>query len=160
MRLLTSYQIAILLFISISKLRFNRSDPEVSFLSLGTVSVLRDVDWIIKHEFGYYYLGYYIHNCNKMNYKGKYQPSELLDPMTFTWVDWETAISHISLRSPFSLLSGEIIKKREEPVDKNELYIFYNGRVIQGFESFEENLVDEYIRLVGRELARSMILVA
>ncbi len=31
-------------------------------------------------------MGYYIVNINKMNYKADYQPSELLCPITYTWV--------------------------------------------------------------------------
>lgn len=31
-------------------------------------------------------MGYYIHNCDKMKYKGEYHPSELLCPMTLR--DW------------------------------------------------------------------------
>lgn len=30
-------------------------------------------------------LGYYIHNCAKMRYKGEYGPSELLDPESNEW---------------------------------------------------------------------------
>jgi len=34
----------------------------------------------------YYYLGFYIHSCPKMRYKGAYVPSDLLCPETYTWV--------------------------------------------------------------------------
>lgn len=33
----------------------------------------------------YYYLGYYVHSCRKMRYKGQYQGSDLLCPETHTW---------------------------------------------------------------------------
>ena len=33
----------------------------------------------------YYYLGYYVHSCPKMRYKGQYQGSDLLCPETHTW---------------------------------------------------------------------------
>ena len=34
----------------------------------------------------YYYMGYYIHDCPKMNYKGSYSPSFLLDLSRLDWV--------------------------------------------------------------------------
>lgn len=33
----------------------------------------------------FYYLGFYIHTCPKMRYKGAYEPSELLCPVTLRW---------------------------------------------------------------------------
>ena len=32
-----------------------------------------------------YYLGFYIHSCVKMRYKGRYSPSFLACPETFSW---------------------------------------------------------------------------
>lgn len=32
-----------------------------------------------------YYMGFYIHSCPKMRYKGKLQPSYLLCPEVYTW---------------------------------------------------------------------------
>lgn len=33
----------------------------------------------------YYYMGFYIHSCPKMRYKGQYHPSFLLCPESYTW---------------------------------------------------------------------------
>lgn len=33
----------------------------------------------------YYYMGFYIHSCQKMRYKAKFQPSYLLCPLRYTW---------------------------------------------------------------------------
>ena len=33
----------------------------------------------------YLYMGFYIHSCVKMRYKGEYAPSYLLDPEEYTW---------------------------------------------------------------------------
>ena len=33
----------------------------------------------------WYYLGFYIHTCPKMRYKGQYKPSWLLCPESYTW---------------------------------------------------------------------------
>uniref|UniRef100_A0A4W5NCZ4 N-end rule aminoacyl transferase C-terminal domain-containing protein n=1 Tax=Hucho hucho TaxID=62062 RepID=A0A4W5NCZ4_9TELE len=40
----------------------------------------------------YYYLGFYIHSCPKMRYKGQYQPSDLLYPETYVFVPIEHCI--------------------------------------------------------------------
>jgi len=34
----------------------------------------------------YYYMGFYIHSCPKMRYKGKLSPSYLLCPETYEWL--------------------------------------------------------------------------
>lgn len=33
----------------------------------------------------YYYMGFYIHTCQKMRYKASYNPSFLLCPEVYTW---------------------------------------------------------------------------
>jgi arginine-tRNA-protein transferase len=40
--------------------------------------------------FPYYYMGFYIHNCVKMRYKGEYAPSELLDCKTYQFFSLDT----------------------------------------------------------------------
>ncbi|KZO98195.1 hypothetical protein CALVIDRAFT_562577 [Calocera viscosa TUFC12733] len=58
---------------------------------MGKVSALREAMLAREmHEAGleglkYLYMGYYIHTCQKMRYKGDYSPSYLLDPEEYTW---------------------------------------------------------------------------
>ncbi|XP_017035721.1 arginyl-tRNA--protein transferase 1 isoform X2 [Drosophila kikkawai] len=65
-------------------------DPDYSFLSLGTYGSLREIDLVqtiaesvpaLKN----YYMGFYIHSCPKMRYKGKLSASYLLCPETYEW---------------------------------------------------------------------------
>ncbi|KAH7301905.1 hypothetical protein KP509_23G047900 [Ceratopteris richardii] len=63
-------------------------DPDFAFLSLGKYSALREIEWVqsahaVCPSLQYYYLGYYIHTCPKMRYKGAYRPSELLCPVKY-----------------------------------------------------------------------------
>jgi arginine-tRNA-protein transferase len=37
----------------------------------------------------YYYLGFYLHSCHRMRYKGDYRPSDLLCPRHKCWVPLE-----------------------------------------------------------------------
>lgn len=63
-------------------------DPDYAFLSLGKYSAMQEISWVKENQahcpsLQYYYLGYYIHSCNKMRYKAAYRPSELLCPLRF-----------------------------------------------------------------------------
>lgn len=63
-------------------------DPDFAFLSLGKYSALQEIGWVKENQvycpsLQYYYLGYYIHSCNKMRYKAAYRPSELLCPLRY-----------------------------------------------------------------------------
>ncbi|KXN83722.1 Arginyl-tRNA--protein transferase 1 [Leucoagaricus sp. SymC.cos] len=64
--------------------------------SFGKLSTLREVSLAREiHEAGisdmkYLYMGFYIHSCQKMRYKGEYAPSSLLDPESYDWFPLET----------------------------------------------------------------------
>ncbi|KAL8051315.1 hypothetical protein ABFX02_06G139900 [Erythranthe guttata] len=69
-------------------------DPDFAFLSLGKFSALQEIKWVNETQLRcpslqYYYLGYYIHSCNKMRYKAAYRPSELLCPFRYQWVPYD-----------------------------------------------------------------------
>eukprot|EP00871_Galdieria_phlegrea_P005601 jgi/Galph1/6041/GphlegSOOS_G4677.1 len=72
-------------------------DPSYSKLSLGVLSTLKEIEWVQNEvERGYtplqyYCMGFYIHNCRKMNYKGNYSPSEVRCEVTGHWVPLEIA---------------------------------------------------------------------
>ncbi|UZJ56021.1 hypothetical protein CBS101457_005341 [Exobasidium rhododendri] len=68
-------------------------DPDYSHLKLGKVSAIREI--VLVKQIGrkrgmegvqYYNIGLYIHTCPKMRYKAEYQPCELLDPLTCSWL--------------------------------------------------------------------------
>ncbi|KAI8086376.1 arginine-tRNA-protein transferase-like protein 1 [Halteromyces radiatus] len=65
-------------------------DTDYSFLGLGNYSALREISLTQEYHLSipdlkYYYMGFYIHSCEKMKYKAKYHPSDLLDPETYDW---------------------------------------------------------------------------
>jgi len=60
-------------------------DPDLSRRSLGTFAILWQIHYCQQLGLPYVYLGYWIAECEKMNYKSEYQPQEI-------WLDdqWQT----------------------------------------------------------------------
>lgn len=53
-------------------------DPDESARSLGTFSILWEIEHCRREKLKYYYLGYLISGCSKMEYKARFQPYEVL----------------------------------------------------------------------------------
>eukprot|EP00180_Rhodochaete_pulchella_P003237 Plantae.Rhodophyta-Rhodochaete_pulchella.ctg53676.p1 GENE.Plantae.Rhodophyta-Rhodochaete_pulchella.ctg53676~~Plantae.Rhodophyta-Rhodochaete_pulchella.ctg53676.p1 ORF type:complete len:498 (+),score=62.99 Plantae.Rhodophyta-Rhodochaete_pulchella.ctg53676:50-1495(+) len=75
-------------------------DPEFAFLSPGVLSALTEIDWVGKHveqhpdtDLRFYFMGYLIPNCPKMQYKASFRPSELLCEETGRWIPVPEAMS-------------------------------------------------------------------
>ncbi len=62
-------------------------DPRFSSLSLGTFSVIREAELAREAGFPWYYLGYYIAECDRMAYKGKFFPRQFYDWEKEVWED-------------------------------------------------------------------------
>ena len=59
--------------------------PDFEKWSFGKLSAMREAALALEGGYEYYYMGYYIHNCTKMRYKGDYKPQYVLDPETYEW---------------------------------------------------------------------------
>ncbi|CAM9227330.1 unnamed protein product [Ectocarpus sp. 4 AP-2014] len=69
-------------------------DPDYRALALGKLTALKETEFIreasvVRPALRDYYMGFYIHTCPKMSYKGSYTPSFLLCPERLTWVPLE-----------------------------------------------------------------------
>ena len=51
-------------------------DPDFNSRSLGHFAILDQIEQALSRDLEYLYLGYWIKNCNKMNYKNRYRPLE------------------------------------------------------------------------------------
>jgi arginine-tRNA-protein transferase len=54
-------------------------DPELQRRSLGTLAILRQVEWAQREARRHLYLGYWIRSHRKMDYKQRFQPLESFD---------------------------------------------------------------------------------
>lgn len=94
-------------------------DPCLKSLNFGVVSALYEIEWIrekMKHfpDFRYYYLGFWIHDCDKMNYKSDYEPVDLLCPLTSVYVRLDKQLKSRIVAGKVNLL---------EPADQEDDYL-------------------------------------
>eukprot|EP00172_Hildenbrandia_rubra_P000585 Plantae.Rhodophyta-Hildenbrandia_rubra.ctg1313.p1 GENE.Plantae.Rhodophyta-Hildenbrandia_rubra.ctg1313~~Plantae.Rhodophyta-Hildenbrandia_rubra.ctg1313.p1 ORF type:complete len:581 (+),score=53.37 Plantae.Rhodophyta-Hildenbrandia_rubra.ctg1313:434-2176(+) len=75
-------------------------DPDLKDLTLGVVSVFKEIDWIrnvgvktLNLDLKWYYMGYAIYGCQKMEYKFRFRPSFVLDDKTWSWIPVETVLA-------------------------------------------------------------------
>ena len=54
-------------------------DPDYNHLSLGTYSLLYQIELARMYELKHIYLGYYVKECPSLNYKDRYKPYTILD---------------------------------------------------------------------------------
>lgn len=73
-------------------------DPGYAALSPGVLSAVKEIEWVRQTclatpRLQYYFMGYYIHTCEKMAYKALYRPSELLCDETRHWMPTTNALA-------------------------------------------------------------------
>ena len=144
-------------------------DPDIMFLSPGVVSALYELAYT-KHlhqmipSLQYYYMGYYIHTCQKMRYKGQYSPSSLLCPETYIFTPIEKCTPKLdqSLYSRFE----EDVSKQTDSVDEYlpSVLVLCDHQVIpyrmfcEIFKDRSSEKIREYAALVGKTVASRMLL--
>ncbi|CAH9121435.1 unnamed protein product [Cuscuta epithymum] len=150
-------------------------DPDFAFLSLGKYSAQQEIRWVRENQLDcpnlqYYYLGYYIHSCNKMRYKAAYRPSELLCPLRYTWVPFEIARPLLD-RKPYAVLSDLTVNNegplppsllenlRDEQVDdhvpegSNDIFVQADQKMV---ENDSEDSDDEEDQLTSGTMTSDM----
>lgn len=60
-------------------------DPDYQEWDWGKISAMNEIALAREKGYQYYYMGYYIHTCKKMRYKGRFEPSHILDPESLDW---------------------------------------------------------------------------
>ncbi|KAM6391161.1 arginyl-tRNA--protein transferase 1 isoform 1-T1 [Pluvialis apricaria] len=145
-------------------------DPEYSFLSLGVYSALREIAFTRQlHEKApdlcFYYMGFYIHSCPKMRYKGQYRPSDLLCPETYVWTPIEQCLPLLE-HSKYCRFNQD-----EKAVDEGRIKDLGRVRVLHKRTMMpysvykkrrkgpsDEASVQQYASLVGQTCSERMLL--
>lgn len=65
-------------------------DPDYPQRSLGVFAILWEIHEAIRHGMNYVYLGYFIKECRKMNYKTEYRPLEYYHEGVWSLLDVDT----------------------------------------------------------------------
>lgn len=60
-------------------------DPDFEKQVLGFFSIMKELEMACEAGFPYYYLGYYIRDCSRMNYKARFKPYELYNWQSGIW---------------------------------------------------------------------------
>ncbi|KAI8391164.1 arginine-tRNA-protein transferase [Radiomyces spectabilis] len=160
-------------------------DPDYSFLGLGKYSALREISLVQdlnqqkgKDDLKWYYMGYYIHSCPKMNYKGQYQPSYLLDPLAYQWFPLAEYQKLLDTRSFVSLARPD--KEDADPgvppgwldpgsltrEDLKKVLLLVEGGMVAPAVSVTSHTessklwkaIKEYVAAVGLQLSERMII--
>jgi arginine-tRNA-protein transferase len=75
--------------------------------SFGKLSALREATLALEGAYQYYYMGFYIHSCAKMKYKGEYRPQYVLDPESLSWDPLEGELRALLDKKRYVSLSRE-----------------------------------------------------
>lgn len=146
-------------------------DPDYDFLSLGTYSALREIAFVRElnkkaPDLKYYYMGYYIHSCPKMRYKGQYYPSFLLCPEVFSWHPIEECSPKLD-KNRYSRFADPDKEDEGGRVDLDSVMILHR-RMAMTYQQYKllnpktktqhDDVVRKYAGFVGRSCATRMLL--
>ncbi|XP_067241677.1 arginyl-tRNA--protein transferase 1 isoform X1 [Chanodichthys erythropterus] len=144
--------------------------PDFSSLSLGTYSALREIAFTRQLQqqspkLAYYYLGFYVHSCPKMRYKGQYRPSDLLCPETYAWVPIERSIPRLEI-SAYSRLNENAQAGDALALKDLGRALVLHRRTVMPYAAYarkrkglnDEKEVEQYASLVGQTCAERILL--
>ncbi|XP_067465723.1 arginyl-tRNA--protein transferase 1 isoform X3 [Thunnus thynnus] len=144
--------------------------PDFASLSLGSYSALREISFTRQLQkqspkLCYYYLGFYIHSCPKMRYKGQYRPSDLLCPETYIWVPIERCIPQLENSRYARLSQDPDAGDARVLTDVGRALVLYR-RTVMPYAAYcrkrkgssDETEVQQYAGLVGQDCAERILL--
>lgn len=146
-------------------------DPDYRFIAPGVITALLEISltqqfYLQNPAMQYYYMGYYVQSCPKMNYKSKYGASALLCPETYTYVPIATCIPKLKA-SGYSRLAAEDAENphtlctedsmQRVPI-KTDMTIMSYATYTTLHGNTVDELIKEYITLVGSKVAFNMML--
>ena len=145
-------------------------DPDFNFLSLGVYTALRELELTRQmylkepQNFHYYCMGYYVHACQKMRYKGQYYPSYLLCPESYQFIPIETCRPKLDA-SRYARLNDEATPPEDVTTWVDKTLVLFE-RTIMPYTIYQTIIgsgkdakVTEYARFVGPSVAPRMVLI-
>uniref|UniRef100_A0A674K0X6 Arginyl-tRNA--protein transferase 1 n=1 Tax=Terrapene triunguis TaxID=2587831 RepID=A0A674K0X6_9SAUR len=145
-------------------------DPDYTFLSLGVYSALREIAFTRQlyekaSELCYYYMGFYIHSCPKMRYKGQYRPSDLLCPETYVWVPIEQCLPTLE-HSKYCRFNQDLKAVDEGCIKELGRVRVLHKRIVMPYSMYkkrrkgpsDEASIQQYASLVGQTCSERMLL--
>ncbi|XP_040906086.1 arginyl-tRNA--protein transferase 1 isoform X3 [Toxotes jaculatrix] len=144
--------------------------PDFASLSLGSYSALREIAFTRQLQkqspkLSYYYLGFYIHSCPKMRYKGQYRPSDLLCPETYVWVPIERCLPQLENSRYARFNQDPDAGDARALKDVGRALVLYRRTVMpygaysrKRKGSSDETEVQQYAGLVGQDCAERILL--
>ena len=144
-------------------------DPDYRFIAPGVYTALQEIAFNqrlfrVNPQMQYYYMGFYVQSCPKMNYKSRYNAGYLLCPETYQYVPIGRCVPKLKA-SPYSRLADESVPNAKEGCKDDELNaipMFSSGSMLD-FAAYRRDhgeacvpLVKEYVELVGLEVAMRM----
>ena len=146
-------------------------DPYYRFIFPGVYSALCEISmnqtlYQRVPDLRYYYIGYYVHDCPKMNYKRKYDSCYLLCPITHRYVPLEVCRKKLD-SAKYCRFSDEGAEEKGGEGELGEVLIasdfgefgFIKYSLIrERMEGKLDDLVRNYVAIVGKDLAQTMIL--
>lgn len=158
-------------------------DPDFAHMGLGKYSALREIMLTQSlnekiEDLSYYCMGFYIHTCPKMRYKGQYKPSELLDPVSYEWYPLELCqplldqdkfftfadMAIVERLKKFKIAPGTLDPGRLPEFDMAKIRLVtsqgwvYLGEMIGDMDENTREDIREFVAAVGLELAHKMYL--
>ena len=141
-------------------------DPDYKHLSLGTVSIIKEIGYMKEMqkyfpEFRYYHLGGYVQNCQKMSYKKDFEPAELLCPVTFQWVMLDEGVEKRIEKNKkrLSAEEKEVMEDMDFSQEDMEKYVKENVQIkVRGATKLQElgEISPKYYVKVFKELVMGL----
>ena len=147
-------------------------DPTYRFIAPGVYTALFEIAltqrfYRVSPEMQYYYMGFYVQSCPKMNYKRHYASSELLCTQTHRYIPLPLCIPRLKETAYCRLdESAPLINERDEVTEETvgELRVLHQMEMMSytdyrtRFGEGRQGMVESYVELVGQMVASSSIL--
>nr|CAH7763148.1 unnamed protein product [Callosobruchus chinensis] len=143
-------------------------DPDYRSLTLGTYGALREVYFTRSlqktlPDLNSYYMGFYIHSCQKMRYKGRLTPSYLLCPETYQWFPIEKCIKLLD-ESKYARLAENVDALDENvPSERDIMHIrvvyMYRLMMFKDLKKISDQteMFRKIGQMVGKKCANTMV---